>query len=140
MSRDDSYTIVDVITQPNLLYIVRFGPYRSHSFALGDVSLLLSLTPQNTYDKLITNTLNKAIYHSLTHRCGILQSTPLRSPTILSAQPDNSEVGSDTKSNSSAQPTIYCSLWALPPSWFCSWWCELNFEPEAPKRVWQVGN
>jgi hypothetical protein len=57
----------------NLPYIVRFGPYRPHCFVPGDTSPLLSLTPQNVYDKLATNTLNKVSYHSLTRRCGILQ-------------------------------------------------------------------
>jgi hypothetical protein len=33
-----------------------------------------------------------------------------------------SEVGSDTKCNSPAQPAIYYSMWALLPSRFCSWW------------------
>ena len=44
--------IVNVTTQPNLLYIVRFGPYRPHGFVPSDASLLLSPTSQNTYDKL----------------------------------------------------------------------------------------
>jgi hypothetical protein len=65
---------------PNLPYIVRFGPYRPHGFVPGDASPLLSLTPQNAYDKLATNTLNKANYHSFTCWCGILQSTPLKEP------------------------------------------------------------
>jgi hypothetical protein len=42
--------------------------------------------------------------------------------------------------NSPAQLAIYCPLWALPPSRFCSWWREPTSEPDAPKRVWQVGN
>jgi len=63
-----------------LPYIVRFGPYRPHGFVPGDASPLLSLTSQNTHDKLATSTLNKASYHSLTRRCGILQSTPLKEP------------------------------------------------------------
>jgi hypothetical protein len=65
---------------PNLLYIVRFGPYFPHGFISGDASSLLSLTPQNTYDMLATSTLNKVSYHSFTRRCGILQSTPLKEP------------------------------------------------------------
>jgi len=69
-----------VTAWPNLPYIVRFKPYRPHGFVPGYASPLLSLTPQNTYDKLATNTLNKASYHSLTRRCGILQSTPLKEP------------------------------------------------------------
>jgi hypothetical protein len=69
-----------VTARPNLPYIVRFGPYRTHGFVPGDVSPLLSLTPQNMYDKVATSTLNKASYHSLTRRCGILQSTPLKEP------------------------------------------------------------
>ena len=69
-----------VTARPNLSYIIRFGPYRPHGFVPGDVSPLLSLTPQNAYDKLATNTLNKASYQSLTRRCGILQSTPLKEP------------------------------------------------------------
>jgi hypothetical protein len=69
-----------VTAWPNLPYIVRFKPYRPHSFVPGYASPLLNLTPQNTYDKLATSTLNKASYHSLTRRCGILQSTPLKEP------------------------------------------------------------
>ena len=69
-----------VTARPNLPYIVRFEPYHPHNFVCGDASPLLSLTPQNAYDKLATNTLNKATYHSLTRRCGILQSTPLKKP------------------------------------------------------------
>jgi len=72
-----------VTARPNLPYIVWFGPYRPHDFVHGDASPHLSLTPQNMYNKLATSTLNKANYHSLTCRCGILQSTPLRSPTTL---------------------------------------------------------
>jgi hypothetical protein len=72
--------IVNVTTQPNLLYIVRFGPYRPHGFVPGDASPSLSLTPQNGYDKSATNTLNKVSYHSLTRRYEILQSTPLKEP------------------------------------------------------------
>jgi len=55
-----------VTAQPNLSYIVRFGPYRHHGFIPSDASPLLSLTPQNAYDKLATSTLNKASYQSLT--------------------------------------------------------------------------
>ena len=59
-------------------YIVRFEPYYPHGFVSGDASPLLSLTSQNTYDKLATNTTNKASYQLLTRWCGILQSTPLK--------------------------------------------------------------
>ena len=69
-----------ITARPNLPYIVHFEPYRPHGSVPGDASPLLSLTPQNTYDKLATNILNKASYHSLTRRCGILQSTPLKEP------------------------------------------------------------
>jgi len=69
-----------VRARPNLPYIVRFGPYRPYCFIPGDMGPLLSLTPQNAYDKLATSTLNKTSYHSLTRRCGILQSTPLKEP------------------------------------------------------------
>jgi hypothetical protein len=72
--------IGDVTVWPNPSYIVPFGPYRPHGFVSGDASPLLSLTPQNVYDKLATNTLNKVSYHSLTRRCEILQSTPLKEP------------------------------------------------------------
>jgi len=41
-----------VTARPNLPYIVRYGPYRPYGFVPGDASSLLSLTPQNTYDKL----------------------------------------------------------------------------------------
>jgi len=72
--------IPNVTAQLNLPYIVRFEPYRPHGFVPGDASPLLSLTPKNAYDKLATNILNKANYQSLTRRCGILQSTPLKEP------------------------------------------------------------
>ena len=75
-----SSLIICVTARPNLPYIVRFGPYHPHGFVPGDASPLLSLMSQNTYDKLATSTLNKASYHSLTCRCGILQSTPLKEP------------------------------------------------------------
>jgi len=68
-----SALIPNVTARPNLPYIVRFGPYRPHGFVPGDASPHLSLTPQNTYDILATSTINKASYHSLTCRCGILQ-------------------------------------------------------------------
>jgi hypothetical protein len=61
-----------VTARPNMLYIVRFGPDRSHGFVPGDASPLLSLTPQNTYNMLATNTTNKASYQTLIHRCDIL--------------------------------------------------------------------
>ena len=67
-----------VTAKPNLPYIVRFGPYRPHGFVPGDESPHLSLTPQNTYSKLATSTLNKASYQTLTRRYGIFQSTPLK--------------------------------------------------------------
>ena len=67
-----SALIPNVTARPNLPYIVRFGPYRPHGFVPGDASSLLNLTPQNAYDKLTTNTLNKTSYHSLTRRYGIL--------------------------------------------------------------------
>jgi hypothetical protein len=68
-----SALIPNVTAQLNLPYIVRFGPYRPHVFVPGDASSFFSLTSQNAYDMLETNTLNKASYHSLTRRCGILQ-------------------------------------------------------------------
>ena len=64
---------VCVTARPNLPYIVRFGPYRPQGFVPCDASSLVSLMPQNAYDKLATSTLNKVSYHSLTRRCGILQ-------------------------------------------------------------------
>jgi hypothetical protein len=63
-----------------LPYIVCFGPYRYHGFVPDDASPYLNLTPKNAYDKLATNTLNKVSYQSLTRRCGIWQSTPLKEP------------------------------------------------------------
>jgi len=69
--------IPNVTARPNLPYIVRFGPYCPHGFVCGDASPLLSLTPQNAYDKLTTSTTNKASNQLLTRRYGILQSTPL---------------------------------------------------------------
>ena len=69
-----------VTARPNLPYIVRFGPYRPHGFVPGDTSPLLSLTPQNAYNKLATSTTYKASNTSLTRRCGILQSTPFKEP------------------------------------------------------------
>jgi hypothetical protein len=65
--------IPNVTARPNLLFIILFGPYRPHGFIHGGASPFLSLTPQNAYDKSATSTLNKASYHSLTRRCGILQ-------------------------------------------------------------------
>jgi hypothetical protein len=70
-----SALIPNVTTRPNMLYIVRFGPYRPHGFFPGDASPLLSLTPQNAYNMLATSTTNKVSYQLLTHRCGILQTS-----------------------------------------------------------------
>ena len=70
-----SALILNVTAQPNISYIIRFGPYRSHSFVLGDASPLMSLMPQNTYKMLVTSTTNKTSYQTLTHWHGILQST-----------------------------------------------------------------
>ena len=69
-----------VITQLNLPYIVLFGPHYPHGFVPDYVSLFLSLTPQKTYDKLATNTLNKDNYQSLTRWCGIWQPIHLKEP------------------------------------------------------------
>jgi len=57
-----SALISNVTARPNLPYIVRFGLYRPHGFVPGDMSPHLSLTPQNTYDKLTTITFNKDNY------------------------------------------------------------------------------
>ena len=72
--------IVSVTARPNMSYIVRFGPYRLHGFVIGDASPLLSLMPQNAYNMLATSTTKKVSYQTLTRRCGILQSTPLKEP------------------------------------------------------------
>jgi hypothetical protein len=61
-----------VTARPNMLYIVRLGPYRPHGLVPGDVSSLLSLTSQNAYNMLATNTTNKASYQTLTRLCKIL--------------------------------------------------------------------
>jgi len=74
------FSSINVIARPNMPYIIHFGPYRPHCFVSGDASPLLSLTPQNMYDKLATSTFNKASYHSLTRRCWILQCTTLKEP------------------------------------------------------------
>jgi len=74
----------DVTAWPNLPDIVRFGPYRPYGFVLGD-----HIWPQNASDKSATYTINKASYQIFTRWCEILQSTPLRSLTTPSAQPDN---------------------------------------------------
>ena len=71
---------LNVTARPNLPYIVRFGPHRPHGFVPGDASPLLSLMPQNAYNKLATSTTYKASNTSFTLRCGILQSTPLKEP------------------------------------------------------------
>jgi hypothetical protein len=95
-----SALIPNITARPNLPYIVRFGPYRPHGFVPGDASPLLSLTPQNAYDKLATSTLNKASYHSLTRRCGILQSTPLKEP--------------DDPVGTTGQPVRSALMWDIP--------------------------
>jgi len=64
--------IPNVIAQPNLLYIVRFGPYRPHVFVLVDASPLLSLTPQNAYNRSVTSTTHKALALDTRFRCEIL--------------------------------------------------------------------
>jgi hypothetical protein len=52
---------MSVIVRPNLLYIIRFGPYRPYGFVLGDTSPLLSLMPQNTNNRSATSTTHKAM-------------------------------------------------------------------------------
>jgi hypothetical protein len=69
-----------VTARPNMSYIVRFGPYRPHSFVLGDASLLLSLASQNAYNMLATNITNKVSYQTLTRQCKILQSILFKDP------------------------------------------------------------
>jgi hypothetical protein len=96
--------IGDVTVWPNPSYIVPFGPYHPHGFVSGDASPLLSLTPQNVYDKLATSTFNKVSYNSLTCQCEILQSTPLKEPddpVNTTGQP----VRSALKLNVTAQPS-----------------------------------
>lgn len=61
-----------VTAQPNLSYIVRFEPYRPHSFIPGDASSFLNLTPQNTYNKLVISTTNKISNQLLTSQREIL--------------------------------------------------------------------
>ena len=51
----------NVIAQSNLPYIVHFKPYRPHGFVLGDASLLLSLMPQNAYNRSATSTTHKTL-------------------------------------------------------------------------------
>jgi len=70
----------DVTARPNMLYIIRFGPYHPHGFVPDNASPLRSLTLQNAYNMLATSTTNKVSYQTLTRRCGILQSTPLKEP------------------------------------------------------------
>ena len=65
--------IPNVTAQPNISYIVCFGPYRPHDFVLDDTSSLLSLTPQNMYNMLTINTTNKVSYQTFTRRYEILQ-------------------------------------------------------------------
>jgi hypothetical protein len=50
--KTSSTLIPNVTAWPNLLYIFHFGPYRPHGFIPGGASSLLSLTPQNMFDKL----------------------------------------------------------------------------------------
>jgi len=57
-----SALIPNVTVRPNMLYIVRFGPYRPRGFVFGDASPLLSMTPQNVYNMLATGTTDKASY------------------------------------------------------------------------------
>jgi hypothetical protein len=62
-----------VIARPNMPNIVRFGPYRHHVFVLGDASPLLSLTPQNVYNRSVASTTHKAPSLDARFRCGISQ-------------------------------------------------------------------
>jgi len=77
------FEIYTITTRPNMMYLVCFGPCRPHSFVPDDASPFLSLTLQNAYNMLATSTTNKASYQTLTRRCGILQSTPLKEPDDL---------------------------------------------------------
>jgi hypothetical protein len=73
-----NYKNTNVTAQPNMLYIVRFEPYRPHGFVFGDASPLISLTLQNTYNMLATSTTNKAMTMDACFRCGISQSPHLK--------------------------------------------------------------
>jgi hypothetical protein len=67
-----SALIPNVTTQFNMLYIVRFRPYRPHGFVPGDAIHLPSLTPQNAYNMLATNTINNVSYQILIRQYEIL--------------------------------------------------------------------
>ena len=87
--KTSSTLIPNVTAWPNLPYIFRFGPYRPHGFIPGGASSLLSLTPQNMYDKLQPALLIRPAT-TLSHvDVGYYNLPPLRSPTTPSAQPDN---------------------------------------------------
>ena len=72
-----NYKNTNITAQPNMLYIVRFESYRPHGFVFGDASSLISLTPQNKYNMLVTSTINKAMTLDARFQCGILQSPHL---------------------------------------------------------------
>jgi hypothetical protein len=78
-----------VTARPNMLYIVRFGPYRPHGFVPGDASSLLSLTPQNAYNMLAPALLIRPATHPSPADVGSYNPLPLRSPTTPSAPPDS---------------------------------------------------
>jgi hypothetical protein len=118
-----------VIARPNMLYIVYFLFYCSHDFILGYASSFLSLKPQNTYMSA-TDSTHKALALTLVSDVGYYNPTTSR--RIVS--------GSDIKCNSSAQHAIYCPLWILLPSWFCSWWREPTFATDTSKHVQHVNN
>jgi len=47
-----------------MLYIVRFKFYYLHGFIFNNANPLLSLTPQNTYNMLATDTTNNTSYQT----------------------------------------------------------------------------
>jgi hypothetical protein len=130
-----------VTAQPNMSYIIRFGPYHPHGFVFGDASPLLNLTPQNTYNMLVTSTTNKASYQTLTRAMWDIIIHPLEEVRQHSRRNRTAiEVDSDTKYNNLTQHVVYYSLWALSPSRVCSWWCEPTFEFDDSKRVQHVAS
>jgi len=111
-----------VTAQLNMSYIIPFGPYCPHGFVFGDASPLLSLTPQNTYNMLVTSTTNKASYQTLTRAMWDITIHPLEEVRQHSRRNRTAiEVDSDTKYNNMTQHVVYYPLWALSPSRFCSW-------------------
>jgi hypothetical protein len=81
-----SALIPNITARPNLPYIVCFGPYHPHNFLSDNTSPLLSLTPQNAYDKLALALLIRPATNSSPANVGSYRDNPIERKVKKKAQ------------------------------------------------------